>query len=305
LTNIDPEHTVAAMRIGAKLPNSGALAVERAIPAMARSLEQSGVDSIWVSDHVILPESIDSRYPFAADGRATWPSDTPYVEALIALALAAAVTTRVALGTAVLVLPMRNPVIFAKQAASIDVASGGRLRVGVGVGWLAEEFEALDAPFADRGARLDEWIEIARACWTGRPAAHRSQRYALPAGVVALPVPTGRMPVLVGGHSRAALRRAGRIGDGWLAQQSLDELDPDELVAGISTMRAAAAAAGRDSGALELVLRIVGSAGRGDDVAGELPRLAAAGVSEIIVDAEWDADGPASDLARLAAAGSA
>ncbi len=134
------------MRIGAKLPNNGPLPLERGIPALARALEHAGVDSIWVSDHVVLPRTMDSPYPFAADGRATWPSDMPYVEPLIALALAAAATERVRLGTAVLVLPMRNPVMFAKQCASIDVASGGRLELGLGAGWLEREFEALDAP---------------------------------------------------------------------------------------------------------------------------------------------------------------
>src|SRR5262245_48583876 len=136
-----------AVRIGAKLPNSGAVALQRGIPEMARALEDAGFDSLWVSDHVVMPAAIDSRYPFSRDGRATWATDTPYVDALVALALAAAVTRRVTLGTAVLVLPLRHPIVFAKQAASIDAASGGRLQLGVGAGWLAEEFEALDVPF--------------------------------------------------------------------------------------------------------------------------------------------------------------
>ena len=124
------------LRIGAKLPNSGPLPLTLGIPAMARRLEEAGFASLWVSDHIVLPGSIDSRYPFAEDGRATWPTDTPYLDALVALALAAAATERATLGTAVLVLPLRQPVVFAKQAASIDVASGGRLRLGVGAGWL-------------------------------------------------------------------------------------------------------------------------------------------------------------------------
>src|SRR5579859_1030977 len=170
------------MRIGAKLPNSGPLAMELGVPAMAVALERAGVDSVWVSDHVVLPRTIESRYPFAADGRATWPTDSPYLEALIALALAAGATERVRLGTAALVLPMRNPVMFAKQAASIDHASGGRLELGVAAGWLAEEFAALGAPFERRGARLAEWIAIARECWSGAPAGRVSDDYTLPEG---------------------------------------------------------------------------------------------------------------------------
>ena len=120
------------MRIGAKLPNSGPLAVDPGIPQLARTLEEAGFDSLWVADHVVLPRVMGSRYPFAADGRATWPTDTPYFDSLVALALAAAVTERVGLGTGVLVLPQRQPVVTAKQVASIDTASGGRLTLGVG-----------------------------------------------------------------------------------------------------------------------------------------------------------------------------
>ncbi len=168
------------MRLGAKLPNSGPLPLELGIPTMARTLEQAGFDSLWVSDHIVLPRTIGSQYPFAADGRATWATDTPYLDALIALALAAGATDRVTLGTAVLVLPLRNPVVFAKQAASIDVASDGRLEFGVGAGWLEEEFAALDVPFARRGARLAEWVDIARECWSGTPGGRRSEHYTLP-----------------------------------------------------------------------------------------------------------------------------
>jgi probable F420-dependent oxidoreductase len=254
------------MRIGAKLPNSGPLPLELGIPSMAAALERAGFDSLWVSDHIVMPETIESRYPFAADGRATWPTDTPYVDALIALALAAAATETVRLGTAALVLPQRNPVELAKQAASIDAASGGRLELGVGAGWLAEEFAALNVPFARRGARMDEWIAILRECWTGRTAARHTDYYDLPAGTVCLPKPAHDIPLLIGGHSPAALRRA-RANDGWLAQQDADKLDPEAL---------------RHDG--RVVLRIVGSLGREEQVAERLRELEAAGVGEVIVD---------------------
>lgn len=273
------------MRIGAKLPNSGRLPAEIGIPAMARALEEAGFESLWVSDHIVMPETIASRYPFAADGKATWSSDMPWVDALVALSLAAAVTERAALGTAVLVVPLRHPVELAKQAASIDMASHGRLTLGVGAGWLEEEFQALNVPFEGRGARLDEWIEIARDCWTGRPGPRRSDRYELPAGVVCLPKPAHEIPVLIGGHSAAALRRAGRVGDGWLAQQSAGALSPEDIEA--------ASAPGR------IALRIVESAGRSDEVARHLPALARAGVDEVIVDLDWDGGDHARDHARL------
>jgi probable F420-dependent oxidoreductase len=278
------------MRVGAVVPNSGPLPLERGTAAMARALEEAGFASLWVSDHVVLPTRMDSPYPFAADGRATWPSTTPYLDALVALAVMAAATERAALGTAVLVLPLRHPVVLAKQAASIDVLSGGRLSLGVGAGWLREEFEALNVPFEDRGKRLVEWMAIARDCWTGTPAARSSERYELPEGVLCLPTPAHEIPFLMGGHSPAALRRAGRLADGWLAQQSLPELDPDELARAVAVVRAAAEEAGRDPGALRVVLRVVESAGRGEEVAAAIPALAAAGVGELIVNVDWDAD---------------
>jgi probable F420-dependent oxidoreductase len=287
------------VRIGAKVPNSGPLPETIGIGAMAASLEAAGFESLWVSDHIVMPAAIESRYPFAADGRATWSSETPYIDAMIALALIAAATERATIGTAVLVLPLRNPVEFAKQAASIDVESGGRLSLGVGAGWLREEFDALNAPFERRGARLEEWMAIARTCWTGRPEARRSEWYELPADVICLPAPAHEIPFLVGGHSPAALRRAGRVGDGWFAHQSLPGLDPEELGRGSAAMREAAAAAGRDADALRVVLRIVESAGRSDEVARHLPALAAAGVDEIVVDIPWDGTAPEAHAATL------
>jgi probable F420-dependent oxidoreductase len=287
------------MKIGAKVPNSGPLPERLGIGAMAAELEAAGFESLWVSDHIVLPAAIESRYPFAADGRATWATDTPYFDALIALALIAQATERAAIGTAVLVLPLRQPVVFAKQAASIDVASGGRLRLGVGAGWLEEEFDALNVPFERRGRRLEEWISLTRACWTGAPAPSQSELYDLPRGVLCLPTPAHDVPLLIGGHSRVALRRAGRVGDGWLAQQALPALAPDELEGPIDVMRAAAVEAGRDPASLQVVLRIVEAAGRSDELAPRLAELVAAGVDEIIVDVSLENGEAAGVYARL------
>jgi probable F420-dependent oxidoreductase len=290
------------MRVGAKVPNSGPLPAEIGIPEMARVLEAAGFASLWVSDHVIMPERFSSRYPFAADGRANWPSDTPYFDALVALALIAAVTERATFGPAVLVLPLRHPVVLAKQAASLDVAAGGRLRLGIGAGWLGEEFEALNVPFADRGSRFEEWVALLRDCWTGRPAPFVGEHYELPPGVICVPTPAHEIPLLVGGHSKISLRRAGALADGWLGQQSLNALDAGEIAAARDAQRAAARSAGRDEEALQIVLRIVDAAGRSDELAQHLPELARAGVDEVIVDVAWDGGDPAADYARLAGA---
>lgn len=280
------------LRVGAKIPNSGPLPFERGIPALARELEDAGFASLWVSDHVVMPARIDSRYPFAADGRATWSPETPYLDALLALALVAGATTRVGIGTAVLVLPLRHPVIVAKELASLDAVSGGRLKLGVGAGWLAEEFAALGVPFESRGTRFVEAIATLRAAWTGQ----------LSEGVLSLPTPAHDVPVLVGGHAKPALRRAGSIGDGWLGQQSLDAIDTAEIEAARGAIESAARDAGRDPGALQVVLRIVDSAGRSDEVARLLPALAAARVDEVIVDLDWSGGDHAADFERLAGA---
>lgn len=288
------------MRIGAKVPNSGPLPTTIGIPTMARILDGAGCASLWVSDHVVLPRTIQSRYPFAADGKATWDTATPYVDAIVALSLIAGATYTATFGTAVLVLPLRHPVVLAKQAASLDAVSGGRFRLGVGAGWLTEEFDALGVPFDSRGSRFTEWIELLRACWTGSPPAHDGEHYQLPPDVLCLPIPASPIPLLVGGHSPVALKRAGRLGDGWLAQQSLDGLDPAELSAGAGVVRAAAATAGRDPDATTLVLRVVDAAGRSDELAARLPELSASGVDEVVVDVDWsDAGDPPGEIARL------
>jgi probable F420-dependent oxidoreductase len=297
-----PERAETVMRIGAKLPNSGPLPLEVGVPAMARTLEAAGYDSLWVSDHIVMPREMNSRYPFSADGRAYWATDMPYLDALIALALAAAVTERVRLGTAVLVLPLRAPIEFAKQAATIDVASGGRLELGVGAGWLAEEFEALNVPFADRGTRMVEWMQIMRDCWSGDPAERHSTRYDVPADVIFRPRPAHEIPLLIGGHSDIALRRAGAVADGWLGQQSAPALDPDDIRAVAQQIQAAAREAGRPDTPPRIVLRIVESLGQAELVARSLQALQDAGVDEVIVDVPVQGDGAAADLAILRAA---
>lgn len=286
--------------LGAKVPNSGPLPELLGIGAMAASLELAGFDSLWVSDHVVMPTEVRSYYPFAPDGRPTWAMDTPYYDAIIAMTLIAAATTSARIGPAVLVLPQREPVVLAKQLASIDALSGGRVELGIGAGWLAEEFAALDVPFESRGSRFVEWIDLLGSCWTGDPAVHNGRHYTLPAGVLTRPVPAHRIPLLIGGHSPVALRRAGTIADGWLAHQSVRGLDLDALGAGRSAMRAAAAQAGIDPEPLRVVLRIIESAGRSARVAAALPALRAIGVDEVIVDINWDRDqGPDEAFAAL------
>ncbi len=280
------------MRIGAKLPNSGALPTANGIPAMARRLETAGFDSIWVSDHVVMPATVTSTYPYASGGAMSWATEDPWYDAFVALSMAAAVTERVELGTAVLVLPQRQPIVLAKQIASLDRLAGGRFVFGVGAGWLEEEFDALATPFSSRGARMEEWITLLRSCWTGRPDEFHGTHYDLPAGVMCQPTPAREIPILIGGTTAPALRRAREIGDGWLGIQSAAALDPVAIAAMTASL------AGR-----RMVLRIVESTNRHDEVVAALPGLAAAGITDIAVDVDWDGDVEAQAERLLGAAG--
>ncbi len=287
-----------SIRLGAKLPHSGAL-LSLGLVTMAQRLERAGFDSIWVSDHVVFPHDVRSRYPFAADGRPTWAMDVDYIEPVVALSAIAPATSRAELGVSVLILPMRNPVLFAKQAANIDALSRGRLVLGVGVGWLREEFEALGANFGARGEVLDEWLEIARACWTGSAGPYDGKHYRLPEAIYCRPVPTRTPPVLAGGMSRLALERAGRIADGWVAQFSMDDLDEKVITSGLATMRNAAP----ERREFRIVARVTGADRRTAELAGRLGAVAAAGATDVVIDVDWSSeDGAARALETLRAA---
>jgi probable F420-dependent oxidoreductase len=278
------------MKIGARVPNFGPLPIELGVADMSARLEAAGFDSLWISDHVVMPDVVESRYPFAVDGKANWATDAPWYDAVALLGMMTAATKTAELGVAVLLLPLRHPVVFAKQAATLDALSAGRLALGVGAGWMSEEFDALNVPFKTRGGRLDEWIDLARSCWTGAPAAFDGAHYQLPSGVQCYPTPAHPVPFLIGGHSPAAFRRAGTRGDGWLAQQSALAIDVSELQKGVGAMHAAADAIGRDSSDLRVVLRLVESSGVPELVADSFESLAAVGVTEVIIDVDWAAD---------------
>jgi len=294
-----------AIRLGAKVPNSGPV-FRLGAARMAARLESAGFDSIWTSDHVVFPHEVRSRYPFAADGRVTWPLDADYLEPVVALSAMTSTTSKAELGTSVLILPMRNPIMFAKQAACIDAISSGRLVLGVGVGWLREEFDALGADFDARGAVLDEWLSIARRCWTGTVEPFEGRYYRLAEAIHCRPTPARRVPVLIGGMSRRALERAGRIADGWLAQYSLENLSESAVADGLAVLREAGATAGRPAAELDhfrIVVRVTGADRKLAVLAARLESLAGAGATELVVDVDWDSDeGPAKSFDMLRSA---
>src|SRR5205823_1109354 len=137
---------------------------------LAQAAEAAGFESLWTVEHVVVPAGYQSTYPYAEDGRMPGPENLPIPDPLIWLSFVAAVTETIRLGTGILILPQRNPIVVAKEIATLDHLSGGRVELGVGAGWLEEEFDAIGVPFEDRGRRLDEHIEALRALWTGDPA---------------------------------------------------------------------------------------------------------------------------------------
>ncbi|MCW2664093.1 MAG: class F420-dependent oxidoreductase [Mycobacterium sp.] len=221
--------------------------------AFARHLEGCGFESIVVVEHTVLVTRYDSVYPYDSSGRVGLAADCPIPDPLDVLAFLAGHTSRLGLATGVLVLPNHHPVVLAKRAATVDALSGGRLRLCVGVGWLKEELQACGAAFDSRGRRADEQLTVLRALWADNPqgASHHGEFFDFE-DVMSYPKPVAgeRLGIHIGGHSRAAARRAGRLGDGL---QPLGVAGP-QLASLIALMREEASSAGRDPAALEVSL---------------------------------------------------
>ena len=205
-------------RLGCKIPNAGPTPARLGIAAMASAAEEAGATSLWVPDHVVLMEEVESRYPYGENGLPR-RADEDYFHPLITLAWMAAATSTVELGTAVYILPQRNAVEVAKILSSIDALSGGRVALGVGAGWCREEFEVLGADFRSRFRRLSEQLVVLRHLWRGDGEPFEGEFHTIPKGTYSLPKPANPYgpPLLVGGMAAGPLERAATLGDGWLA----------------------------------------------------------------------------------------
>ena len=189
---------------------------------LARAAEASGFTTITVPDSVFFPEHVTADYPYSADGSRFWPPETPFVEPFVAIAAMAAVTARVRFLTNVVKLPLRDPLLVAKQLSSLAVLSGNRVALGVGLSWIPEEFAWTRTDMRTRGARTDEMIDILRLVCAGRGpewVEYHGEHYDFGRLMIS-PAPDEPVPIYVGGHSEAALRRAARRGDGWISVQS-------------------------------------------------------------------------------------
>ncbi len=279
------------MRIGFGAPVSGAWATPGNLAGFAAQAEALGYASLWTFQRLIVPQ-----------GSAMEPVYHSVLDPLVAAGYAAAVTSRIRLGVAVVNMPYLAPAYLAKQAATVDVLSSGRLDLGLGLGWMPEEFAAAGATMAGRGARTAEYIEVMRRLWAGGVAEFSGEFYTLPAGRMA-PEPVQRPgpPILLGGTVPRALERAGRLADGWVTSS---RTDLSRIAEGVQAVRAAAQHAGRDPAAIRIICRGVvrwGTpmtvpegggrlllSGSFDDIRGDTRWLAEQGVTEVFYDLNWD-----------------
>lgn len=202
------------MEIGLHLPSAQPAANATDILSVARVAEDNGFDSVWMFDHLFTPSDLGSKYPYSRDGSYALSASDPFFDPLGLFGVLASATERVKIGTGVLIGAYRHPIVLAKTLATIEQFAPGRIMLGIGTGWMEEEFEALGVPFARRGALLTEYLSALRMIWSGAPSSFDGEFYSWPESGF-LPAPSSPIPLIVGGHSDAALRRAAQHGDGW------------------------------------------------------------------------------------------
>jgi probable F420-dependent oxidoreductase len=240
------------IRLGLLSANVGPTTDGPAAAGLATLAEQLGMDSLWAGEHIVIPAGQKSPYPYSPDGQIPGGDDIDLPDPLVWLSYVAAATSTIKLGTGVIILPLRNPLTLAKEVASLDRLSGGRVLLGVGVGWLAEEFELLEVPFTQRGRRHDDYLTAMRALWS-QDIASVQTTHARFDNAISNPKPTTRtVPIVISGGSDAAARRAGRLGDGYFPSST----DPHRLTHLLELMRTACDQAGRDPSAIELTVAL-------------------------------------------------
>ena len=234
------------MKVGIMFANVVFFGTPPGARALAKAAEDSGVESLWTVEHVVVPEGYESPYPYSPTGKMPGGETAPIPDPLAWISYMAALTTTVRFATGILILPQRNPVVLAKECATIDVLSGGRLTLGVGIGWLEEEFDAIGVPFAERVERTEEYMQAIRALWSEDETFDGKHARFTRARSYPKPAQSGGIPIVVGGHTKAAARRAGRLGDGFFPARA------DNLAELIDECRRAAKDAGRDPDAIEI-----------------------------------------------------
>ena len=245
---------------------------------VARAAEAAGFDSVWVQEHVVFPAEMPHTYPYSDDGNPGIASKTPLIDPWIALTTIANATESVRLASNVYVLPLRSPFVTARAAVTLDRVSGGRLSLGVGVGWLQQEYEAMQVEWEGRGRRMDEIIDIMRRLWSEETIEHQGEFYHFdPVCFEPKPLQKSGIPLLIGGESRPAMRRAARTGDGWIMTWLGAAEEVAEKVAAMQALRV-------EHGRVDVPFEITGSVQR-DVSVDSLRAYQANGVDRVIVDA--------------------
>jgi len=263
------------MRLGLHALGIGSGSKRAVIEAVASAAEQQAFATLWSGEHVVMVDESASRYPYADDGKIAVPAVADWIDPMVCLSFAAAATTTIGLATGVLLLPEHNPVIVAKQAASLDKLSGGRFTLGIGIGWSREEFDALGIPFERRAARTADYVAAMRTIWRDDIASHAGE-FAKFVAIRVNPKPfrDGRIPVVLGGNSEAALRRVAQWGDGWYG---FNLHDVDDAALKLDTLQRLCREAGRDRGELRLAVALR------DPQPADAGRLAELGVDELVL----------------------
>ena len=245
-----------------------------AIVAMAQKAEEVGLESLWTFEHAIVPVDYQSRYPYSPNGKMGATPETNFVDPLIALSLVAAHTQTIRLGTGVNILPQVSPLLLAKQSASLDFISGGRFMLGVGIGWLKEEFDAMGVPFERRGARFDDYIEAMRKVWSEEVVEHQGE-FVKWSGFKSHPLPVQNpFPVVIGGTRGNAFRRVARYGQGWFAPS----MDAEEMAGLMAKLGEACANEGRDVASVEITCMWIPAMGHD-----AVKKFSDAGVDRLII----------------------
>jgi probable F420-dependent oxidoreductase len=271
------------MHYGVVLPHVGPHARERVVERLqtaARRAEALGYHSLWVADHIVFPVQLNSKYPYHPEGKFPIDAAENFLEPLTVLGYVAACTTTIRLGTGVLIIPYRHPVVTAKTLATLDVLSRGRIILGAGVGWMAEEFAFLNSPYRERGARTDEYLRAMKALWTEEePAFHGRFLQFSDLRCEPKPVQKPHPPIWVGGHSPAALRRTATLADGWYGH--VFWRNPEALPQEIQTIKQFAEQAGRDPRSLTYAAPAYERTF--EDVLRSLPRYQQAGLDHVVL----------------------
>lgn len=264
------------MKFGLAFANTGPFVAPDAAAALGRAAEDSGLDSLWTVEHVIVPKDYESAYPYSQDGKMPGGHESPIPDPLIWLTWIGAATREIKLATGIVILPQRNPAVLAKEVATLDVLTKGRLILGIGVGWLEEEFDALGVPFERRGARTDEYMAAMRALWASDDVTFAGD-FVNFNGISTNPKPVNAsVPLHVGGHSARAARRAGELGDGFFpGKGNIAEL--------VDIVHQTAAAADRDPQSIEITASHPGLFG--DDPVAAVEEAASWGVHRLVIPA--------------------